>query len=217
MVITLSINFEELMRVIVADNFSHTLKRAQRELNLRRTSAFSNYVLAALQDDHEYIVPPLIGNIDGDVVVTPSPEYPGFGTITIPMSAKITLFDGQHRNAGIMEVCRQFANLTSETVTLELSLNQPLLTQQQFFPTSTGTRPNQTQPSIWPMTIRTHSASWLKALWKGLVVCIPELTLNGQTLPGRKAFGCHLRLSATRQDVLCVWVRKVMLQWFRAT
>jgi DNA sulfur modification protein DndB len=188
MVITLSINFEELMRVIVADNFSHTLKRAQRELNLRRTSAFSNYVLAALQDDHEYIVPPLIGNIDGDVVVTPSPEYPGFGTITIPMSAKITLFDGQHRNAGIMEVCRQFANLTSETVTLELSLNQPLLTQQQFFSDING---NASKPNAAINLAYDHTNA-LSQLVKGAVEgigCLYTRTDFERTnITGKKGF-----------------------------
>ena len=143
-VITISINFEELIRVIAADNITHTLKRAQRELNIRRAVRFSHYVLSGLQDNNDYIIPPLIGNVAGEVVITPSPEYSSFGTITIPMNAKISLFDGQHRNVGIVEVCRQYANLNTETVTLELSVNQPLLTQQQFFSDINGnaSKPN---------------------------------------------------------------------------
>ncbi|ELJ8295898.1 hypothetical protein RS417_004642 [Enterobacter roggenkampii] len=52
-VITLSINFEELMRVIAADNSTHTLKRAQRELNTRRAGAFASYVSSALQESKD--------------------------------------------------------------------------------------------------------------------------------------------------------------------
>lgn len=143
-VITISVNFEEVVRVIAADNYAHTLKRAQRELNFRRAAAVSTYITRALLNKTDYIIPPLIGNIAGDVVITPSPEYPGFGTITIPMSANITLHDGQHRKVGIVEVCSQFANLNTETVTIELSVNQPLLTNQQFFSDINGnaSKPN---------------------------------------------------------------------------
>lgn len=170
-VITLSINFEELMRVIAADNSAHTLKRAQRELNTRRAGAFASYVSSALQESKDYIIPPLIGNIAGDVVITPSPEYSGFGRITIPMSAKISLFDGQHRNAGIMEVCRQFANLHTETVTLELSVNQPLLTHQQFFSDING---NASKPNA-AINLAYDHTNGLSQLVKEVVEANPTL------------------------------------------
>ncbi|KAB0981226.1 DGQHR domain-containing protein [Cronobacter sakazakii] len=143
-VLTISAKFDELSRLLAADNFSHTLNRSQRELNSRRASAFADYVVNGLNTSTGYIIPPLIGNIDGDIVVEVSAEAPSFGFLVIPMNAKIVLFDGQHRQVGVEEVCQMLCNMHTQTVTVELSENLSLEQRQQFFSDINGnaSKPN---------------------------------------------------------------------------
>ncbi len=143
-VLTISVGFDALSRVLAADNFSHTLDRAQRELNRRRASAFADYVVNGLNDKAGYIVPPLIGNVAGEISVQVSPDSPFFGMLTIPMNAQIVLFDGQHRHMGIIEVCQRLCNMHTQTVTVELSENLSLEQRQQFFSDINGnaSKPN---------------------------------------------------------------------------
>lgn len=143
-VLTISAKFDELSRLLAADNLSHTLNRSQRELNRRRATAFAEYVINGLNNDTGYIIPPLIGNVDGDIVVEVSEHFPSFGFLSIPMNAKIVLFDGQHREVGIEEVCQMLCNMHTQTVTVELSENLTLEQRQQFFADINGnaSKPN---------------------------------------------------------------------------
>lgn len=143
-VLTFSVGFDELSRVLATDQFSHTLERSQRELNRRRASKFADYVIKGLSEDSGYIIPPLIGNISGDVVVEVDPAHPSFGMLSIPMNALIELFDGQHRHGGIGEVCQHLCNVSNQTVTIELSENLSLEQRQQFFSDINGnaSKPN---------------------------------------------------------------------------
>lgn len=143
-VLTISVSFDALSRVLAMDHTIHTLDRSQRELNRRRASAFADYVVKALSDSKDFIIPPLIGNIEGPVNVTESEFSPCFGTVDIPMNARIVLFDGQHRDVGLGEVCQRLYNLGHQTITLELSENLPLETRQQFFSDINGnaSKPN---------------------------------------------------------------------------
>ncbi|WP_042857929.1 DGQHR domain-containing protein [Dickeya sp. NCPPB 3274] len=143
-VITISVSFDSLSRVLAMDHTIHTLDRSQRELNKRRASAFADYVVNALSDNKDFIIPPLIGNIEGPIKVTESEIYSGFGTVDIPMNARIVLFDGQHREVGLGEVCQRLYNLGYQTITLELSENLPLEIRQQFFSDINGnaSKPN---------------------------------------------------------------------------
>ncbi|ENU4835432.1 DGQHR domain-containing protein [Escherichia coli] len=143
-VLTICVTFDALSRVLAADTYSHTLDRAQRELNRRRASSFADYVVNGLNDQAGYIIPPLIGNVAGEIDVQVSPDSPFFGMITIPMNAQIVLFDGQHRHMGIIEVCHRLCNMQTQTVTLELSENLSLEQRQQFFSDINGnaSKPN---------------------------------------------------------------------------
>lgn len=143
-VLTISVSFDALARVLAADEYSHTLDRSQRELNRRRASAFADYVVDGLNGDKGYIIPPLIGNIEGDIKVDVSPDAPGFGFLTIPLNARIVLFDGQHRHKGIEEVCQRLFNTGNQTVTIELSENLTCEQRQQFFSDINGnaSKPN---------------------------------------------------------------------------
>ena len=109
-----------------------TLERAQRELNPTRAKAFTDYLRTAYIGKKPLVVPPLIGNCDGDVDI----EEIGNTNMVIlrfPLSAKIELFDGQHRVKGIMDYVRENADVGHHEVGLQLTLNQPLKVRQQFF------------------------------------------------------------------------------------
>ncbi len=66
-IITMQVSFGALSRFLSLDNEGHTLERSQRELNHRRASAFADYVIDAVKSGTDYIIPPLIGNCDGEL------------------------------------------------------------------------------------------------------------------------------------------------------
>lgn len=142
-VVTLQVSFGALSRFLANDNFTHTLERSQRELNSRRASAFADYVLNAVKNETGYIIPPLIGNCDGELTFRLMAESL-VGYVTIPMDAQIRLFDGQHRQAGIAEVLQRMPEIRDHSVSVMLTDNLPLNIRQQYFADING---NSSRPS----------------------------------------------------------------------
>lgn len=142
-IITMQVSFGALSRFLSLDNEGHTLERSQRELNRRRASAFADYVVGAVKSGTDYIIPPLIGNCDGELTLNLMNES-FVGYVTIPMDAQIRLFDGQHRQAGIREVIDIMPDIRHHSVTVMLTENLPIETRQQFFADING---NASKPS----------------------------------------------------------------------
>ncbi|SUG27642.1 putative bacteriophage protein [Salmonella enterica subsp. salamae] len=59
-VLTISVTFTELFRVLAVNRQQHTLERSQRVLNQKRATAFADYLVNALSTKSDYIIPPLI-------------------------------------------------------------------------------------------------------------------------------------------------------------
>lgn len=139
----MQVSFGALSRFLTLDNEGHTLDRSQRELNRRRATAFADYVVNAVKSGTDYIIPPLIGNCDGELTLNLMNES-FVGYVTIPMDARIRLFDGQHRQAGIREIIDILPDIRHHSVTVMLTENLPVETRQQFFADING---NASKPS----------------------------------------------------------------------
>jgi DNA sulfur modification protein DndB len=107
--------------------------RAQRTLNKSRVPEIARYVL---DNPDSYVFSALTASVDADVVFE---AFGGggtndrVGTLTIPMSAKFVINDGQHRRAAIQEALNQNPDLGDETVAIVMFLDVGLKRCQQMF------------------------------------------------------------------------------------
>lgn len=107
--------------------------RAQRKLNRSRVPEIARYVL-----DHpdEYVFSALTASVDGRVRFTPAGKngvVGNVGTLSVPMSARFVINDGQHRRAAIEQVLREKPDLSSESICVVLFLDAGLQRSQQMF------------------------------------------------------------------------------------
>ena len=107
--------------------------RAQRTLNRSRIPALGKYLV---QNPKDYIFSALTASIDGDVSFDPVAEH-GFernlGKLTIPMTSRILINDGQHRRAAIVEALKQKPDLGDETISVVFFVDAGLKRSQQMF------------------------------------------------------------------------------------
>lgn len=107
--------------------------RAQRKLNRARVPEIARYVL-----DHpgEYVFSALTASIDGNVAfvpVTDGTAAQNVGVLTVAMSARFIINDGQHRRAAIEQVLREQPDFGSETICVVLFKDAGLERSQQMF------------------------------------------------------------------------------------
>lgn len=107
--------------------------RAQRTLNRARVPDIARYIL---DNKDSYIFSALTASVDVDL------RFDGFGgdgpldrigTVSIPMSAKFVINDGQHRRAAIEEALRENPELGDESIAVVLFLDLGLSRCQQMF------------------------------------------------------------------------------------
>jgi DNA sulfur modification protein DndB len=107
--------------------------RAQRTLNRSRIPELGKYLV---ENPKDYIFSALTASIDGDVLFEPVEEH-GFernlGKLTIPMTSRILINDGQHRRAAIVEALKQRPELGDETISVVFFIDTGLKRSQQMF------------------------------------------------------------------------------------
>lgn len=105
--------------------------RAQRTLNKARIPEIRDYIL---DNPDSYVFSSLTVSVDGDLRFRPmSEETPDMGNITIPMSARLLINDGQHRRAAIAEALKKNPALQSEHISVVFFHDQGLRRSQQVF------------------------------------------------------------------------------------
>src|SRR5437762_1856336 len=77
--------------------------RAQRALNRARVPEIARYLI---ENPKEYVFSSITASMDADVDFTPT-DSDFIGKLTIPMSAKFIINDGQHRRAAIEEALKE--------------------------------------------------------------------------------------------------------------
>jgi DNA sulfur modification protein DndB len=107
--------------------------RAQRTLNKARVPEIAQYIL---DNPNNYVFSALTASIDADVCFD-SYESGGpakrVGTLTIPMSARFVINDGQHRRAGIQRALAENPALGDESIAIVMFLDSGLDRCQQMF------------------------------------------------------------------------------------
>jgi DNA sulfur modification protein DndB len=107
--------------------------RAQRTLNKARVPEIARYIL---DNPTSYVFSALTASVDARVQFEPYDSGgPGerVGTLTIPMSAKFVINDGQHRRAGIQQALAENPELGDESIAIVLFLDGGLDRCQQMF------------------------------------------------------------------------------------
>lgn len=107
--------------------------RAQRTLNRARVPEIARYVI---ENPSEYLFSSITASIDGQVMFQPFGADRGqnnIGALTVPMSAKFIINDGQHRRAGIEEALKDRPELGDETISVVFFVDSGLTRCQQMF------------------------------------------------------------------------------------
>lgn len=107
--------------------------RAQRVLNRARVPDITRYILA---NPAEYVFSSITASIDGDVRFEPREPRGAernVGTLTVPMTARFLINDGQHRRAAIEEALKANPQLGDETVSVVFFIDVGLEHSQQMF------------------------------------------------------------------------------------
>jgi DNA sulfur modification protein DndB len=107
--------------------------RAQRSLNRGRVPEIARYIL---DNRDSYVFSALTASVDADVRFDPiDGDGPSerVGTLTIPMSARFVINDGQHRRAGIQQALAENPELGDESIAIVLFLDVGLSRCQQMF------------------------------------------------------------------------------------
>lgn len=108
--------------------------RAQRNLNRARVPEISRYMV---ENPTSYTFSALTASVNAEVQFEPFPGGVGpgerVGTLTIPMSAKFVINDGQHRRAAIQQALIENPALGDESIAIVLFLDVGLERCQQMF------------------------------------------------------------------------------------
>ncbi len=107
--------------------------RAQRNLNRARVPEIARYVL---DNPDSYVFSALTASVDAEVRFEPYGDDgtdKRVGALTIPMSARFVINDGQHRRAGIQRALAENPALGDESIAIVLFLDVGLARCQQMF------------------------------------------------------------------------------------
>lgn len=105
--------------------------RAQRGLNRARVPEIARYLV---DNPTEYVFSSIAASIDGDVRFESSDGDSSLaGKLTVPMTARFLINDGQHRRAGIEEAIKERPELGDETISVVFFLDGGLQRSQQMF------------------------------------------------------------------------------------
>lgn len=105
--------------------------RSQRTLNKSRIPEMSNYIL---QNPKSYVFSALTASVDGELAFEPStPENSNLGMLSISMSSRLLINDGQHRRAAIEAALKKNQNLKYEHISMVLYHDIGLKRSQQMF------------------------------------------------------------------------------------
>ena len=128
-----TVPFRTLASMLKLDDDFDVTKRSQRIVDKNRAKKVAKYL--DKNKDGFYVLPPLVGFIDGDFEFVPVPldGYPYVGTLKVPLESKFMLFDGQHRAFGVREAMQLAPELGQETISIMFFSGLTLSERQQAF------------------------------------------------------------------------------------
>lgn len=107
--------------------------RAQRVLNRTRIPEMAKYLI---HHSNDYVFSSITASVDGEVEFKPLDDH-GYGRnagiLTVPMTSRFLINDGQHRRAAIEEAIKVNPALGDETISVVFYLDAGLERSQQIF------------------------------------------------------------------------------------
>lgn len=107
--------------------------RAQRQLNKARVPEIARYLA---ENPRGYTLPSLTASVDGKVRFEPIGDTgpaKSVGRLSIPMTARFLINDGQHRRAAIEATLKERPELGEESISVLLFVDAGLKRSQQMF------------------------------------------------------------------------------------
>jgi len=105
--------------------------RAQRVLNRNRIPEISEYIL---NNPESYVFSALTASVDGEMVFQPVSDVMNqVGTLSIAMTSRFLINDGQHRRAAIEEAIKVNPSLKKEHISVVFYQDEGLQRSQQMF------------------------------------------------------------------------------------
>lgn len=129
-----SVPFRVLASMLKLDDNLDVNKRSQRLVDKGRAKKLTKYIVEN-KDDGFYVIPPLVGFVDGDFSFNEVPldGFENTGKMQISLDSKFMLFDGQTRAFGIREAMASNADLASENISIMLFGDLSLEDRKQAF------------------------------------------------------------------------------------
>lgn len=174
--------------------------RAQRNLNRARIPEIARYIL---DNPDEYVFSALTASVDADIrfdALGVGGAQARIGQLSIPMSARFVINDGQHRRAAIEQALRENPDIGDESIPIVLFLDVGLQRCQQMF---TDLNRYAIRPSRSLTILYDHRESGARivknlvknsALWTDLI----ETERNSLSARSRKLFTLSALYGATK-------------------
>jgi DNA sulfur modification protein DndB len=108
-------------------------RRSQRQLGKARFPKIARYITS---NPDSYVLPALTASVDADFRFARVGEEGNgrrLGVLAIPLTARFTLNDGQHRAAAVMQALKESPGLDMETIPIVLFADIGLARSQQVF------------------------------------------------------------------------------------
>lgn len=106
--------------------------RAQRILNKARIPEMASYII---NNPKDYVFSSVTASIDGDFEFAPMNKEidEKIGILKVSMDSRLLINDGQHRRAAIEEALKTSPELSDETISIVLFVDEGLKKSQQIF------------------------------------------------------------------------------------
>ena len=106
--------------------------RAQRILNKHRIPEMASYIV---NNPSDYVFSSLTASMDGEFEFTAlNPDLDDkIGVLKVSMDSRLLINDGQHRRAAIEEALKTSPDLSNETISVVLFIDEDLKRSQQIF------------------------------------------------------------------------------------
>lgn len=174
--------------------------RAQRSLNKARIPEITRYIL---DNPDQYVFSALTASVDADIrfdALGAGGTAARIGQLSIPMSARFVINDGQHRRAAIEQALRENPDIGDESIPIVLFLDVGLQRCQQMFTDLNryAIRPSRSLTILYDQ--RESGARIVKglvkksALWTDLI----EMERNSLSARSRKLFTLSALYGATK-------------------
>jgi DNA sulfur modification protein DndB len=108
-------------------------QREQRALNKSRVPALTAYIV---ENEDDYLFASITASFKSEPIFVPSPQPDGadnIGTLKLKLGDELTINDGQHRCAGIVEAVKKNPELGSHTISVLLFPWESIARVQQMF------------------------------------------------------------------------------------